>query len=108
MKAMILVPWMACPEGESMKPMRRDGGCKKRHTDGDQASYQEKESPVVQIVDVVHEAFHKGWSQVRQVWSTGGQEKAKFEAEPEHPKGKSNHEAPKGSRLVCARPEDPE
>ena len=58
---------MACPEGESMKPVCRDGRCKKRHTDGDQTSGQEKQSPIVQIVDVVHETFHEGRSQVGQV-----------------------------------------
>ena len=58
---------MACPECESVKPMFRDGGCEERNTDGDQPSCQEKESSVMQIVDVVHKAFHEGRSQVGQV-----------------------------------------
>ena len=72
-----------------MKPMWRNGRGEKRHSDGDQTSCQEKESPVVQIVDVVHETFHEGRSQVGQVRSTGGQKETKFEAKPEHAKGKS-------------------
>ena len=91
-----------------MKPICRNGWSEKRNTDGDQPSSQEKESSIVQIVDVIDETFHIGRPQVRLVRPAGGQKESKFETEPQHPKGKSNHEAPKGSRLIRARPEDSE
>ena len=64
---MVRVPGMSSPECESMKPICRDGWGEKRNTDGDQPGCEEKESSIVQIVDVVDETFHIGRPQVRQV-----------------------------------------
>ena len=88
-----------------MKPICRNGWSEKRNTYGDQPSCQEKESSIVQIVDVIDETFHIGRPQVRLVRPARGQKESKFETEPQHPKGKSNHQAPKSSWFVCARPE---
>ena len=58
---------MSSPEGEPMKPICRDGWGEKRNTDGDQPGCEEKESSVMQIVDVVDKTFHKVRPHVRQV-----------------------------------------
>ena len=97
---------MASPKGEPVKPLLRNGRCDQGHRDGHHSGDEEEQRAIVEIVEVVHKTLHQRGSEVRQVWSTWRQEEAELEAEPEHPKGKSDHQTPECSGLVGAGPED--